>query len=70
MRAGPIAKSLLLVAALGVVLSACGRRAPLDTPYQAAVEAREQAERDDERPLPPRPERPAEDRPFILDGLI
>lgn len=59
---------LLLVPALG--LAACGRNAaPLKTPYEAAVEARQQAE-EDGRPLPPEPEKPVEDRPFILDGLI
>ncbi|MCT8998023.1 LPS translocon maturation chaperone LptM [Chelativorans intermedius] len=58
---------LLLATALG--LAACGRKAPLDTPYEAAVEARRQAERED-KPLPPEPEKPVEDRPFILDGLI
>lgn len=58
---------LLLATALG--LAACGRKAPLDTPYEAAVEARRQAERED-NPLPPEPEKPVEDRPFILDGLI
>ncbi|WP_274423049.1 LPS translocon maturation chaperone LptM [Chelativorans sp. YIM 93263] len=59
----------LLVLALAVGLTACGRKAPLDTPYEAAVEAREEAERNDE-PLPPEPERPVRDRPFILDKLI
>lgn len=59
----------LLVLALAVGLAACGRKASLDTPYEAAVEAREDAERNDE-PLPPEPEKPVRDRPFILDKLI
>lgn len=58
---------LALVALAG--LAACGRKAPLDTPYQAAVEARKQAE-EEEKPLPPEPEKPRKDRPFILDPLI
>ncbi|MDZ5699922.1 MULTISPECIES: LPS translocon maturation chaperone LptM [Phyllobacteriaceae] len=60
---------ILLMLGLALGLTACGRKAPLDTPYEAAVEAREQAERDGE-PLPPEPKKPVEDRPFILDGLI
>lgn len=60
---------ILLVLGLAIGLSACGRKAPLDTPYEAAVEAREEAERNDE-PLPPEPEEPVRDRPFILDSLI
>lgn len=60
---------ILLMLGLALGLTACGRKAPLDTPYEAAVEAREQAERDGE-PLPPEPRKPVEDRPFILDGLI
>ena len=37
-----------------VALTACGRKGDLDTPYQAAVEARKEAERNNE-PLPPAP---------------
>ncbi|WP_159586071.1 LPS translocon maturation chaperone LptM [Chelativorans xinjiangense] len=59
----------LLVLGLALGLAACGRKAPLDTPYEAAVDARKEAERNDE-PLPPAPKRPVKDRPFILDGLI
>ena len=58
-----------LLLGLSVGLAACGRKGPLDTPHQAAVEAREEAERNDE-PLPPAPEPPVRDRPFILDRLI
>jgi predicted small lipoprotein YifL len=71
MRAGTIAKSVLVVAVLAMVVSACGRRpGTLDTPYEAAVEERRQAEREGVEPLPPQPERPVRDRPFILDSLI
>ncbi|WP_173933662.1 lipoprotein [Chelativorans sp. Marseille-P2723] len=59
----------LILLCLTVGLAACGRKGPLDTPYQAAVEAREEAERNDE-PLPPEPQPPVRDRPFILDRLI
>jgi len=69
MTAGRFLMVLAVAAAAATALSACGRRAPLDTPYQAAVEARKQAE-EDGKPLPPEPPAPAEDRPFILDGLI
>ena len=58
---------ILLAVALAV--TACGRKAPLDTPYQAALDARKEAERNKE-PIPPAPEKPVVDRPFILDGLI
>ena len=56
------------IAALAVV-SGCGRKSGLDTPYEAAVQARKDAEKAKE-PLPPEPEKPVEDRPFLLDGLI
>ena len=65
----PRTLALLLALCVTAGLAACGRKGPLDTPYQAAVEAREEAERNDE-PLPPEPQRPVEDRPFVLDGLI
>lgn len=59
---------LLLASALA--LSACGRK-PVspDTPYEAALEAREEARRNNE-PVPPEPEKPVEDKPFILDPLL
>jgi predicted small lipoprotein YifL len=61
--------TLLILAAAVPALSACGRKAPLDTPYQAALDAREEAAKLDQ-PLPPEPEKPVEDKPFILDGLL
>jgi predicted small lipoprotein YifL len=59
---------LALVAAMATV-SACGRKSGLDTPYEAAVEARKEAQRNKE-PLPPEPQKPDNDKPFILDKLI
>ena len=56
------------IAALAVV-SGCGRKSGLDTPYEAAVQARKDAEKAKE-PLPPEPEKPVEDKPFLLDRLI
>jgi hypothetical protein len=71
MRAGTLAKSVVIVAALAVVVSACGRRpATLMTPHQAAMEERREAEREGVEQLPPEPAPPVRDRRFILDGLI
>jgi predicted small lipoprotein YifL len=61
--------SIGLTATLAAALAGCGRRGALDTPYQAAVDARAKAEKNDE-PLPPEPTPPPADRPFILDALI
>ena len=65
------ARKTLTLLMLGLVfgLAACGRKAPLDSPYEAAVDARKQAEQNDE-PLPAAPKKPVEDRPFILDRLL
>ncbi len=52
----------LLLAAISVAVTGCGRRGALDTPAQAAAEAR------GEKPSDEEPEE--EDKPFILDGLI
>jgi predicted small lipoprotein YifL len=62
---------LVVVAAIAAlaVVSGCGRKSGLDTPYDAAVQARKDAEKAKE-PLPPEPEKPVEDRPFLLDRLI
>ena len=59
---------LALVAATATV-AACGRKGGLDTPYEAAVEARKEAQRNKE-PLPPEPQKPDTDKPFIFDKLI
>ena len=69
MTGSRVLTSLILVAALGAV-SACGRKGDLDTPYTAAVEAREEAKKANQEPLPPEPEKPVEDKPFILDKLL
>ena len=45
--------TLILIGATGAV-SACGRKAPLDTPYQAQMDARKEAERL-KQPAPPEP---------------
>jgi len=56
--------------AVAIAVSACGRRADLDTPYKAAVDARRDAQQAKQTPLPPEPTKPPADRPFILDKLI
>ena len=61
--------AVALAISVSVAVSGCGRKAGLDTPYEAAVQARKDAERNKE-PLPPAPQKPVEDRPFILDRLI
>ena len=68
MTAVRLVTMIALLAALGAV-AACGRKAPLDTPYDAAVQARKDAEKAGE-PLPPEPRKPVADKPFILDKLI
>lgn len=60
--------TLVLLAAIGAV-SACGRKAPLDSPYDAAVQARKDAQKAGQ-PLPPEPQKPIADKPFILDPLL
>ncbi|MEP9387803.1 lipoprotein [Mesorhizobium sp. KR9-304] len=57
----------LLLAAL--VVSGCGRKSSLDSPYQAQVDARKEAEKAGE-PLPPEPAKPDKDKPFLLDPLL
>ncbi len=68
MTAGRLLLTMAMVAALAAT-AGCGRRAPLDSPYDAALEARRVAE-EEGKPLPPEPAPPVRDRPFILDGLI
>jgi len=68
MTASRLILSATLVASLGLV-AACGRKAPLDTPYAAGMQARKDAQRA-KQPLPPAPEKPVADKPFILDPLI
>ncbi|NGN42482.1 hypothetical protein G6N74_15545 [Mesorhizobium sp. CGMCC 1.15528] len=61
--------TLVLLAAIGAV-SACGRKSGLDTPYEAAVQARKDAQKANEQPLPPEPKKPVADKPFLLDKLL
>ncbi len=61
--------ALLLLTAILALSAGCGRRGNLDTPYEAAVEARKEAERL-KKPVPPEPEKPVADKPFILDPLL
>lgn len=60
--------SLVLIGAIAAI-SGCGRKAALDTPYQASIDARKDAERN-KQPLPPEKPAPVEDRPFFLDKLL
>jgi hypothetical protein len=62
--------TLAIIAALGVAATGCGRKIGLDTPYEAAVDARRQAQREGTQPVPPEPTPPVEDRPFFMDRLI
>ncbi|MER8635284.1 hypothetical protein [Mesorhizobium sp. M0664] len=68
MTGSRILVTLTLLAAMATV-AACGRKAALDTPYAAAVQARKDAEKV-KQPLPPEPEKPVEDKKFILDPLL
>ncbi len=68
MAAGRIVMTAALLAA-AMALTACGRKSGLDTPYAAAVQARKDAEKA-KQPLPPEPQPPVTNRPFILDRLI
>jgi predicted small lipoprotein YifL len=58
--------ALLLAAS---VVAGCGRKSDLDTPYQAQVNAREEAQRTG-APMPPEPTPPDTNKPFILDPLL
>lgn len=69
MTAGRTITTAALLAALALS-TACGRKSGLDTPYEAALDARKQAERAKVEPLPPVPEPPVKDKPFVLDWLL
>jgi predicted small lipoprotein YifL len=64
-----VTRAFVVTMAIATAVSGCGRKTGLDTPYEAAVQARKDAEKAKE-PLPPVPEKPVADRPFILDRLI
>ncbi len=68
MTGSRILVTLALLAAV-VTVTACGRKAGLDTPYEAAEQARKDAEKA-KQPLPPEPEKPVKDKKFILDPLL
>jgi predicted small lipoprotein YifL len=70
MSFGRQAKGLAALVVIALAVAGCGRKAPLDTPYQAAVEERRQAIEDEEAVIPPEPKPPVEDKPFVLDSLI
>ena len=58
MTAARVCVALVVLAAMAAA-SACGRKSGLDTPYEAAVQARKDAQKAGE-PLPPEPEKPVE----------
>lgn len=60
--------AVTLIVGLGVV-AGCGRKSDLDTPYQAQIDARKQAQ-ETGAPMPPEPKKPDPDKPFLLDPLL
>ena len=68
MNGGRIIAAIALLLAAAAV-AGCGRKGNLDTPYQAQIDARKEAERTGE-PLPPEPTKPDKDKKFILDPLL
>ena len=68
MNGGRIFAAIAFLLAAAVV-TGCGRKSSLDTPYQAQVDARKEAEKTG-APMPPEPEKPNRDKPFILDPLL
>lgn len=68
MNGGRIFAAIALLLA-AVAVAGCGRKSALDTPYQAQVDARKEAEKTGE-PMPPEPQKPDTDKPFILDPLL
>ena len=68
MNGSRIFAAIALVLATAVVAS-CGRKSALDTPYQAQVDARKEAEKTG-GPMPPEPAKPDNDKPFLLDPLL
>ena len=68
MTGGRIFAAIALLLAAAAV-AGCGRKSALDTPYQAQVDARKEAEKTG-GPMPPEPEKPNNDKPFLLDPLL
>ena len=68
MTAARLTTLIALAAALSLA-AGCGRKSDLDTPYEAGIQARKDAQRANQ-PLPPEPEKPVKDKPFFLDRLI
>ena len=68
MNGSRIFAAIVLVLAAAVI-SGCGRKSALDTPYQAQVDARKEAEKTGGQ-MPPEPAKPDNDKPFILDPLL
>jgi predicted small lipoprotein YifL len=68
MHGSRIFAAIALLLAVAAV-SGCGRKSSLDTPYQAQIDARKEAEKAGE-PLPPEPTKPDNNKPFILDPLL
>jgi predicted small lipoprotein YifL len=68
MNGGRIFAAIALIVAASTV-AGCGRKSGLDTPYQAQVDARKEAEKTG-APMPPEPEKPDQDKKFILDPLL
>ena len=61
--------TVTLVLSLAAI-AGCGRKAPLDTPSQAAYERDREEAKKAGLPPPAKPSGEVPDRPFILDGLI
>jgi predicted small lipoprotein YifL len=68
MNGSRIFATVALVLVMAAV-AGCGRKSGLDTPYQAQVDARKEAEKTG-GPMPPEPQKPDNDKPFILDPLL
>ncbi|MCX7305667.1 MAG: lipoprotein [Hyphomicrobiales bacterium] len=68
MSGSRIFTTIVLVVAAAAV-AGCGRKAGLDTPYEAQVTARKEAEKAG-GPMPAEPTKPETNKPFFLDPLL
>ena len=68
MNGSRVFAAIALVLAVALV-AGCGRKSNLDTPYQAQVDARKEAEKTG-GPMPPEPQKPRNDKPVSLDPLL